>query len=304
MFARVLGAIIIVFIAGGSFVYGVGVGTYKWAPFDTLLLAKRSLEGVGLNEYKFSSVAGRDDVLVFDASREEIECPIQNERTGVLVAFGQSNSANYASHRFMPEDVPNVINWYNGNCFRAQSPLLGATNTGGEWISRASEFLVENGTYDEVVVVSLGIGGSPVAAWGAGSELNRRLIETLKEISEIYAVTDMVWHQGESDLNWGVGQSQYFSTFESLHNSIRTFSIEAPLFISVASYCNGGEYPNNITKAQQDLANRIDGVQLGVNTDLLVTSGMRHDDCHFNLQGQNAAAMELAEIISHFHGSN
>ena len=150
-------------------------------------------------------------------------------------------------------------------------------------------------------MLSLAVGGSPVASWAEGSDLNLRLLDNLKAISGTYKVTDMVWHQGEIDRIWGVGQSQYFVSFASLKKTIDAQGIAAPLFMSIASFCYGGAYPNSITMAQMQLANELEGVQIGVNTDELVTSDMRQDNCHFNLQGQNVAAQKLAEIISNYH---
>ncbi|WP_262695261.1 sialate O-acetylesterase [Kordiimonas aquimaris] len=284
-----------------SFVYGAGVGIYKWFPFDIVQSAKRKLEIATVGRLEFLSIAARNDILKFDSKRKEVACPASTDGTGVIVSLGQSNAANSASYLYSPDEVPNVINWYDGRCYRAQSPLLGATGSKGEWISRTAQFLVENGTYDNVIVLSLGVGSSPIAAWTSGSKLNDRLLQNLKNIGNLYNVTDLIWHQGETDLLWGVGQSQYYNSFLNLKHSIRSAGIDAPIFMSIASYCNGGVYPNSITMAQMELVEKIDGIELGVNTDLMITPQMRHDNCHFNLTGQDAAASELASLIASFH---
>lgn len=112
----------------------------------------------------------------------------------------------------------------------------------------------------------------------------------------------MIWHQGESDANWGVIESHDEKSFESMVSSIRSIGIKAPIFISVASYCEGiAGYPNQITRAQIGSVNEANKVVLGVNTDELIPSEMRRDNCHFNEQGQRLAAKEAALLILKFH---
>jgi lysophospholipase L1-like esterase len=169
-------------------------------------------------------------------------------------------------------------------------------------MSLTAQNLISSGLYDKVIVLSLGIGGSAVAAWSEGSVLNRRLLANLTELEKVYDITDMLWHQGESDAIWGVTENHYENSFESMVSSIRNTGIKAPIFISVASHCKGvSGYPNPITRAQIDSVNKPNNVVLGVNTDELIPSEMRRDNCHFNEQGQRLAAKEAARLIVKFH---
>lgn len=290
----------VLFFVGAAFAYGIGVGLYKWFPYEQVKFLKNGMNST--DSFTFTKLASRDDVLSFDANRKVVPCPERSDNLGVLVSFGQSNSANSAGYRVKSEEVPDVINWYEGQCYEAKSPLLGATNSKGEWMSLTAQSLVENGTYDQVIILSLGVGGSPVAAWTSGSYANVRLLKSLKEIEKKYKITDMIWHQGESDFAWKVGIESYINSFSSLEASIRDVGVDAPLFVSIASYCGGGGYPNNITDAQHRIINSIPNVVLGVNTDKLISSEMRLlDDCHFNKKGQMAASKALSGKISEFH---
>lgn len=56
-----------------------------------------------------------------------------------------------ASCRFHSNEVNYVVNNYSGNCFRASSPLFGATNIGGELMSLTAQSFVDNGSYDTVI---------------------------------------------------------------------------------------------------------------------------------------------------------
>lgn len=292
--------LLVLFFVGAAFTYGIAVGLYKFFPYEQVKFLKNGMNST--DSFAFIKVGARDDVLSFDANRKIVSCPEPSIRLGVVVSFGQSNSANSAGYRVKSEEVPDVINWYEGQCYEAKSPLLGATNTKGEWMSLTAQSLVEKGTYDQVIVLSLGLGGSPVTAWTKGSEANVRLLKSLKEIDKKYTITDMIWHQGESDLSWKVGVEGYMNSFFSLETSIRDIGIHAPLFMSIASYCGGGDYPNNVTDAQYRIIDSTLNVVLGVNTDKLISSKMRLiDDCHFNKEGQIVASKALSEKISDFH---
>ena len=223
----------------------------------------------------------------------------------MLVTFGQSNSANYAEYMVKSEETIGVINWFDGSCYKAQSPLLGASGTKGEWISLLARELIQRGTYDNVIVVSLGIGGSPVAAWEEGSLLNDRLKRVLLKLKGSYKITDMLWQQGETDARWGIGSKSYFDSFVSLESSIRSISIDAPIFNSIGSaHCDNDNYPNRVTNAQLALVRERKGIVLGVNTDELITTDMRYDNCHFGESGQRTAASAAALIISSYHQLN
>ena len=233
--------------------------------------------------------------------KQQINCPPQSKSMGVLVTFGQSNSANSAEYLVTKDQLPDVINYYDGRCYEAGSPLLGASNSRGEWMSLMAQSLVDNGTYEKVLLLSLGVGGSPVAAWSAGSVLNIRLLEHLRDVSSSYAVTDLFWHQGETDYGWGISTAQYVESFESMVRSIRRQGVNAPLFVSIASFCREGNYPNSIVEAQFSVAALLEDVYVGVNTDSIISSDLRYDKCHFGKAGQEKAAIASAKIIREIH---
>ena len=240
--------------------------------------------------------------LIFTSSSVEIKCPTQTQRTGLLFAFGQSNSANNAAYKFKKTELNGVVNYFNGKCYVAKSPLLGATGSGGEWISLTARKLIENRTYDNVVVVSSGIGGTPIDRWGSGNDLNEMVLNVLADLTKNYKVTDIIWHQGESDRKF-TGTKVYEHYFRTLVDNIRGLQINAPIFISIASVCGASEgwnYPNKITEAQTLLA-KENGIELGINTDELIPISLRYDMCHFGKQAQEKAATEQSRLIAEYH---
>ena len=286
-------------LLASSFIYGVGVGKREWFPHDLI----KQLKYLALN----ASVVRFDNFnrLVESSRHTEIPCPSQNENTGVLVAFGQSNSANHAEYKFSEDELDGVINYFNGRCYSAQSPLLGATGADGEWVSLTAKKLIEAGVYEEVIVVSSGIGGTPVMRWADGNDLNNMFKDVLQALLTEYRVTDMVWHQGESDRVY-THTDVYETYFMSMVNSVRDIGIDAPIFVSIASIC-GEEgswlYPNRVTAAQTRLLDNK-GLELGVNTDEVVPIELRYDTCHFGKVGQELAASALAGNIVEFHATN
>lgn len=271
-------------------------GKYRWFPHD---IAKQTVDFLTNEPNANFDKLGR---LIYTSAHQEISCPHQTQNTGVFVAFGQSNSANHAQHRFSKADLENVVNYFNGKCYLAQSPLLGATGDDGEWIALTARKLIDKGVYEKVVVVSSGIGGTSIQRWAAGNDLNDMFIKVLADVSQKYTVTDMIWHQGESDIKQ-THKQVYHYYFKSLLQSIRETKVSAPIFMSVASICGAKEnwhYPNQISKAQLELT-KLAGVELGVNTDEALPINLRFDGCHFGKSAQEIAAGELANKIANHH---
>ncbi|MFA0267285.1 sialate O-acetylesterase [Vibrio cyclitrophicus] len=225
-----------------------------------------------------------------------VECPTQNEKLGVIVAFGQSNSANQAEYKYTSQELEGVVNFYDGRCYQAKSPLLGATGLRGEWISKTAKNLIDNDVYNKVVVMSSGIGGTPIIRWARDNDLNQMFLNELQKISEKYVVTDMIWHQGETDKKYTPTEA-YENMFLSMKETITEAGVNAPIFISIASVCGSSfSYPNKVTMAQENLVKK-NNIYLGVNTDKLISPDMRFDGCHFDKAGQEIAARVMAESI-------
>lgn len=223
-------------------------------------------------------------------------CPSQNSRTGVLLAIGQSNSANHAEKKVVTRFPTQVYNYYDGKCYVASSPLLGASGEEGEFITLLADRLIEKRIYDTVVIVSSGISGTLISRWEAGGDLNQMLLNTLKPIRK-YRFTDVIWHQGESDFKNGTSSIEYQKSFLSLKNSLRAADVKAPFFIAVATRCGDSQSSKNLTAlAQQELIDNKE-IFMAVNTDVLLKNSDRRDFCHFNEAGQYKTANAYAKAI-------
>jgi Carbohydrate esterase, sialic acid-specific acetylesterase len=97
----------------------------------------------------------------------EITCPIQDEKTAVLLLVGQSNAANYQGQRHQSVD-DRVVNFLDGRCYRAASPLLGADGQKGETGTLLGNKLVQSRLYRTVILIPAAVGGSSVRRWAEG----------------------------------------------------------------------------------------------------------------------------------------
>ncbi len=230
-----------------------------------------------------------------------VNCPAQDARTAVILAMGQSNIANEteppppgaAAH-------PNLFNFYKGQCAAAATPLLGASGTGGEWLSLLGDALIRSGRYDKVVLVPAAVGGQRILRFAEG-DLRDMLDETAAAVASRYRVTHALWHQGESDFAGGTDPDAYRAMFHKIVERLRKSGVDAPIFLSTATYCPSmapWRATNAIQKAQRPDENL--GVFAGVDSDAFDETKGRFDGCHLSRRGQEwAATAEAAAILAY-----
>jgi hypothetical protein len=285
------------FIVGTAFSYGVLVGKYEAFPYQQLKAIKH-IGVLGATQVPRASFDGYRRLVEFP-NKTEVPCPQQTGKTGVLLVTGQSNVANssekWVSTRFPGEN----LNYFGGRCYVSESPLLGATNDYGEWITLLGDHLIAEGVYENVVLISSAIGSSSVTRWAEGGDLNRMLISTIQDMGDLYKVTDVIWHQGESDVAAFTHTNTYVNMFESMMDSLSKVGVTGPYYMSIASLCFDPTiaYPNSISNAQKQLIEKHESIVLGVNTDEIVPRVDRYDGCHFGAEAQRAVAAELASSI-------
>lgn len=239
--------------------------------------------------------------LVSFPGKTKVECPTQKQGTGVLLVIGQSNSANYAEKIYATELPDKVFNYFNGRCYVASSPLLGASGIYGEFITPLADKLIKEGVYKNVIIVPAGVGGTPISRWKAGGDLNNMLLNILKGLEASYRVTDIIWQQGEADFLLGTSADEYLRSFHSLVDSLGNSIANANIFISISTKCGTDStwHVNNpVARGQKAL---IDNKQifLGADTDVLLDRQDRRveDDCHLSQSGQEKTARAYANSI-------
>ncbi|RFB88789.1 hypothetical protein B5K11_25390 [Rhizobium leguminosarum bv. trifolii] len=245
--------------------------------------------------------------LIGDESKTPVACPAQTDRTAVLLLLGQSNAANDGGQRHRSNYGARVVNAFDQRCFIAASPLLGSTDTKGEYWTLLGNHLIASGQNDSVILAPLAYSGSEVARWAKGGDLNPVLIDTMKQLQASgHRVTSVLWVQGEADLVIGTTAEAYQQRFMSMVDTLRQHGVEAPVYISIASKClepsNGGfkeHVPDNaIVRAQMALSKGGHGIREGVDSDALLDGDDRYDDCHIGGSGAEKVSLAWLDLLS------
>ena len=243
--------------------------------------------------------------MISSSGKQEVGCPTQQKDTGVLLVIGQSNSANYAEKKYTTEFPDKVVNYFNGHCYVASSPLLGASHNQGEFITALADKLILNSTFQNVVVISSGVGGSPISRWEKNGDLNKILLGIITQFSSLYKVTDIIWHQGEADFLLGTSKQEYYRAFHSLVDSLGGDGVRANIFIAIATKCGVNRSWKEVNPVALGQAALVDDkhIFLGANTDALLEKQDRQfgDDCHFSESGQEKTASAFADSIKTVH---
>ncbi|TBY74491.1 sialate O-acetylesterase [Rhizobium leguminosarum] len=294
-----LAALIAIYFLGGM------SARHEIFPWPQLSALKKMVVGEKVaapSRYTFDD-KGR---LIGDESKTLVACPPQTDRTAVLLILGQSNAANYGGQRHRSNYGARVVNALDKRCFIAASPLLGSTNTRGEYWTLLANSLIASGQNDNVILAPLAYSGSEVARWAAGGDFSPVLVDTVKQLQDSgYRITNVLWVQGEADLVIGTTAEAYQERFMSMVNTLRQHGVEAPVYISIASKClepsNGGfkeHIPDNaVVRAQVALSKSGHGIREGVNSDALLDGDDRYDDCHFGGTGGEKASQAWLNLL-------
>ena len=240
--------------------------------------------------------AGR---LVRYTGKTEVPCPKQTPRTAVLFIAGQSNAANSGAQRYTTRHPDRVLNFMNGRCYVAASPLLGSNGFAGEYWTLMGDQLIDMGAFERVILAPVAVGGSNIGQWAKGGALNTSMIPLVQDLVLRYRVTHVLWHQGESDFVLKTDAASYKEKFLSFADTLRANAIDAPVFVSTASRClPGWSAPNAIETAQAELAREAPRFRPGVDTDRLLNSEDRYDDCHMANSGEVKTAQAWAALLA------
>jgi hypothetical protein len=297
-----LQALVAIFIAISSYQFGVYSYQINLWPFDLppdpvlprkIVTATPVAVHPDINHDEFGRLTSYPE-------KKEINCPKQNKDTAVILAFGQSNSANSGEKKFSTQHAEKVINYFNGKCYIASSPLLGADGNGGEFITPLADRLIEDGVYKSVIIISSGIGGTPISRWQRDGDLNEMLLTTIRNIRGRYRITEVIWHQGENDFANHTSAKNYVKSFNSLLKTLSENKVKAPVFIAIATKCGPVTTWNKDNPTAMGQRQLIDNkkVFLGVDTDTDLTKiDRRSDECHFSESGQLKTAISFANAI-------
>lgn len=234
---------------------------------------------IGCSEDYVYMETGINDI----SAKTEMLCPVQSESNLVLMTFGQSNSAN--TGQTLHRSKENVYNFYQSNCYKAEDPLLGASDNSGSVWSRLGDEFADN--YNYVTISSFGVGGSSIKSWTPEGSNHEILLEAIADLKgSNIEPSYILWHQGETDVVFNTSTQDYYDRFLSIRNTIREHNITAPILVARATLCMERltEANYRILDAQNKLINDFNDIKAGANTDLLGFE-TRYDKCHFNALG-------------------
>ena len=186
------------------------------------------------------------------AGKTEVQCPKQTQRTAVLLIAGQSNAANNAAQRHKTRYPDRVLNFMDGRCYVAASPLLGSTGFAGEYWSLMADELIDAGAFDRVILAPVAVGASDIAQWAKGGALNTSMIPLVQDLVTHYRVTHVLWHQGESDFALKTDPARYKEQFHSFADTLRANAVDAPIFVSTATRCLTGWSESNANPVRSE----------------------------------------------------
>jgi Carbohydrate esterase, sialic acid-specific acetylesterase len=214
--------------------------------------------------------------------RTMVRCNALPNRSLVLLTLGQSNAANSGEGRSAASARVYNFNLFDGRCYEARDPLLGASGDGAApWIALAAQ-LIEHDLTDAVVIAPIAVGGSRIRDWSTGGTLAPRIDRTLAGLDSAgLDVSALLWHQGES--NRGTDSREYTEAFLQIVRKIRARGMTVPIYVAQATRC-GDRVDEGIRLAQSQLAKVEDGIRPGPDTDVLTGPQLRNG-CHFTQQG-------------------
>jgi len=293
--------LLVILVLTATYLFGAYSGRHETFPFSVYRALKTRAASPDLYT---ADKLGR---LTWGDQKRAVTCPQQTDRTAVLLLTGQSNAGNHSGQRFSSEHGERVVNFFDGQCYAAASPLLGSDGNSGEYWTQLGNLLLDRGTFDKVILTPLAVSGSEVSRWARGGDLNGVMIETAGQLQRSgYRATHILWVQGEIDYVKGTNEKDYRDDFLSLVGSLRANGVAAPVYVGVATKClgasNGGtrlhSADNPIARAQLALRDPAANLRGGVNSDALLGDLDRYDDCHFGASGEQKVARAWADLPS------
>ncbi|WP_295137692.1 sialate O-acetylesterase [uncultured Reyranella sp.] len=165
------------------------------------------------------------------------------------------------------------------------------------FLTLLADQLVASGVYSTVVIVPFAVAGTPIALWGTGGSLNEKLSSVLASLPSGYKVTEMIWHQGESDYESRMATADYVERFRSFLATLRAYGVLAPVFIAIASKCRMPWNRGNAVAAAQLVLIDDWNVFLGADTDSMLLEDDRYDNCHMSESGMRKTAAAFFSAI-------
>jgi hypothetical protein len=225
--------------------------------------------------------------------RTSVPCPTAGPRTMTNLAIGQSNAGAYGGLLTRSEHSAHVVEFFQGRCYIAEDPLIGADASGGSpWVMLANR-LIATGMYDNVVIATMARGGTSIGEWRNGGRLNAQLQDLGFALATAgLPATDVMWVQGEAERSPAAQYHHAGRYAEALQEVITTTRHDAPhsaFYVALTSWCpldapaTGPQ--QSIRDGQSALVSSSSNIRLGADLDTISKWGDRYDQCHLTADG-------------------
>ncbi len=243
---------------------------------------------------------------------EPVACPPASAGLKTIVAFGQSNAANYGGagpsdadwgqDHYRPRADVRVLDWRSGQCFRAKDPLQGADGRAASLWGRFGDELIARRQGEQIMIVAFGVGATTIADWTDG-KVERRTGETLAErLPKVaaamkqagYRADFVAFQQGESDR--ATGYSDYRQRLDLLGERV-VQHFGQPLTAAISTLCQGPANPE-VARAIREAAAAGSTIRVGPDLDVALAHALdRMDRCHLSRIGLEKAGRLWADAF-------
>jgi hypothetical protein len=218
----------------------------------------------------------------------------------VVVLLGQSNAANFCGGKYTAQHAVTNFSLYDGKCYRAADPLVGASGDGGNFATRLGDVLISRRIAKRVVLAPIAMGNTRIEDWVPGGTFHRRILVLIRRLDEAKLTPDFIlWQQGEGNkADDDPGGSRYRSHLTSVVRTFRDYGVTAPFLIALCTLC-GDPHTNaeNVRAGQLSSVTRVLNTFLGPDTDQIGYED-RFDGCHMSETGAQRQAEMWADAIA------
>ena len=221
-------------------------------------------------------------------------------RLAVILALGASNIANEGDPNGLiaPQSGVYNFNFFDGHCYVAKDPLLGATLSRGNLLTRLGDLLVQRGAYDRVLLIPIAYGGTYAAEWAPSGRMHPRLRRALRLLQRRnITVTHVLWQEGEAEAAMPNPDSgDWARHFFKIAATIRSTFAQAKIYVAQCTICRNA--PNEIIRmAQRSVLRTEENILAGPDLDVIGLN-QRWDQCHFSTTGLDKAARLWLERLT------
>ena len=243
---------------------------------------KRKADGI---IFPSERVYGRYNSLTY---KTKVDCP---KNSPIIIVSGQSNSANFIKSKVRFNN--NHLNYFNGNCYNLNSPVLGAE---GEMSAIAPSIAKKIKSNEKFIFVTSGIAGISIEdAANLKSNFvlyNKKALEELK-INGNY-LKYFIWIHGEANNQRSKNYEKFF--FKIFNSIVENNPKDVNLIITQSSICKNLR-DKNLNDIQKKIFQKYNNFEEVINTDDLGNK-FRYDGCHYNAYGQEKISNKISYLIN------